>query len=358
MTKKTATDASSFNPAQGAAAFIIFFCTVFIFFIGKAIFVPFVIAIFVWYLINAVARLIRTFKIDGHSLPKTPSLLLSSLLFVCLIYLAITLIGANIADVARAAPTYQKNLQPVLDKVVLLFGLDHQPTMSEIFQRIDIELAIKILVGSFTGIAGKTLAVLFYVGFLLYEQKYFDKKIIAMIENQKTENRVREILKKIDIKIQRYIGVKAFVSAVDSFITFLILSMAGVDFATFWGLAAFFLHFIPYAGSFIAISMPSTIALIQSGDPVTFFIVLGCLCVSHAIIGHVLDPFLMGNNLNLSPIFIITSLALWAMIWGIPGIFLAIPILAVITIVLSEFETTRPLAILLSKTGRINQDHK
>ncbi|HAJ89644.1 MAG TPA: AI-2E family transporter, partial [Rhodospirillaceae bacterium] len=168
---------------------------------------------------------------------------------------------------------------------------------------------------------------------------------------QSTEDQVRVIIHKIDVRIQRYIGIKSLVSAIDSILTYFILSYFHVDFAEFWGLMAFFLHFIPYAGSFIALTLPSAIALIQFGDPAVFAMVLGCLCLSHAFLGHVLDPYLMGNNLNLSPIFIISSLAMWGMVWGIPGMFLAVPILAIITIILSQFPNTRPLAILMSKTG-------
>src|SRR5690606_9264171 len=96
------------------------------------------------------------------------------------------------------------------------------------------------------------------------------------------------------------------------------------------------------------------IALIQFGDLWTCLLVLATLCTSHALLGHVLDPYLMGNNLNLSPIFIISNLAIWAMIWGVPGMFLAIPLLAVVAITLSQFPQTRPLAILLSKTDNLD----
>jgi predicted PurR-regulated permease PerM len=123
--------------------------------------------------------------------------------------------------------------------------------------------------------------------------------------------------------------------------------------ACFCGLLYLFLHFIPYAGSFLAISLPSIIALIQFGDISSCLFVLGTLGTSHAFLGHVLDPYLMGQNLNLSPIFIISSLAMWGMIWGVPGMFLSIPILAMLTIVLSQFPRTRPIAILMSKTGVI-----
>ncbi|HYD17315.1 MAG TPA: AI-2E family transporter, partial [Patescibacteria group bacterium] len=153
-----------------------------------------------------------------------------------------------------------------------------------------------------------------------------------------------------DDKIQKYIGVKAFVSMLDSFLTFLILTYFNVDFAGFWGVMAFFLHFIPYAGSLLAITAPCMIALVQH-DLTTALMLAGTLMTSHAFLGHILDPYLMGNNLNLSPIFIITNLAMWGMLWGVPGMFLAIPILAITTIALSQFESTKPVAVLFSKTG-------
>jgi AI-2 transport protein TqsA len=264
----------------------------------------------------------------------------------------------NISQVAQAAPVYQQNFEKIIPKIVDMFHLEYAPTIRDLFKYIDLGAAMTLLAKMFTGFAGKTLIVMLYVGFLLYEQRYFDKKIIEMIEDQEKEDHVRRILKSIDIKIQRYIGVKSFVSAIDSLFTFMILSLFNVNFAGFWGLMAFFLHFIPYAGSFVAITMPSVIALIQYGDLTSAFIVLASLSVSHAFIGHVLDPFLMGDNLNLSPIFIISSLAMWGMIWGVPGMFLAIPILAIITITLSQFPQTRSIAILMSKTGVIDPDGK
>ena len=71
------------------------------------------------------------------------------------------------------------------------------------------------------------------------------------------------------------------------------------------------------------------------------------------VIGNFLDPYVMGNSLNLSPFAILISLAVWSELWGIPGAFLAVPITAIVTIVFSEFPGTRPVAVLLSKSGRI-----
>jgi predicted PurR-regulated permease PerM len=73
------------------------------------------------------------------------------------------------------------------------------------------------------------------------------------------------------------------------------------------------------------------------------------------VIGNFLDPYVMGSSLNLSPFAILISLAIWSELWGVPGAFLAVPIAAILTIVLSEFPGTRPLAVLLSLNGQVGR---
>jgi predicted PurR-regulated permease PerM len=70
-------------------------------------------------------------------------------------------------------------------------------------------------------------------------------------------------------------------------------------------------------------------------------------------IGSLLEPKLMGNRLNLSPIVILLSLGLWGSVWGIPGMFLCVPITVIIMIVCSYFPSARPFAILLSGNGEV-----
>jgi predicted PurR-regulated permease PerM len=64
----------------------------------------------------------------------------------------------------------------------------------------------------------------------------------------------------------------------------------------------------------------------------------------------------MANSLNLSAFAILASLATWSALWGISGAFLAVPLTACIAMVLAEFEGTRPIAVLLSKTGRVDEE--
>lgn len=328
--------------------------------IASDVMIPFVIAIFVWYLINAIARFLGLLHTaSGKVLPRVWRYTFAILILLGIGTLIFELVHQNIDAIIHDAPKFQSSFAKIVVDVSEAIGLDHVPTFAEMRDEVmgkyvDIGTVVRTLATMLTDIAGKILLICFFVGFLLYEQKYFNRKMRWMISDPVREERFREALKKIDIKIQKYIGVKALVSGLDSMLTFAILSAFSVDFAGFWGVMAFFLHFIPYAGSLVAIALPVLTALIQFGDISHAFMVLATLCASHAMLGHVLDPYLMGNNLNLSPIFIITNLAAWGMIWGIPGMFLAIPILAIVTLTMAQFQTTRPLAILISKTGVVD----
>ncbi|TAL28751.1 MAG: AI-2E family transporter [Alphaproteobacteria bacterium] len=344
-----------FGATNYALGFIVLFLAVYVLSLGAHIFVPLVIAIFIWYLINAIARWLAGLGGFGIRIPRLFCFSLSIGLLLLGIYGIFELIKQNVTQVAAAAPHYQQNFEAIKPRVMEILGLDHIPTMSELVKQIDLAAIIKTSAGIFTGFTGKTVEVLFLTGFLLYEQRFFDRKIQNLSNDRKVEDKIRHIIANIDHKIQRYIGVKTLVSALSGIVTYAILKIAEVDFAAFWGLMAFFLHFIPYVGTFAAIALPSILTLVQFGDFGTFLSVTLSLSVALMLIGHILDPRLLGEMLNLSPICIIISLAVWHTIWGVPGMFLAIPILAIIVITLSQFDATRSIAVLLSKTGVIEK---
>jgi predicted PurR-regulated permease PerM len=341
-----------------ALGFIVLCLVVYILNVSRAIMIPFVIAVFVWYLINALARGFGKIPLGGVKIPRFLCFALAILLLAFGMREIFELISHNVSAVTKAAPIYQQHLEDTMPKIMLMLHMEHEPTVKELFGYLDLGALLTEMVKMLSGIAGKTVIVMFYTGFLLYEQQFFNKKIAGMLSDDKTENHVRHILRNIDNKVQRYIWVKTFVSALAGIFTFILLALWQVDFAAFWGLMAFFFNFIPYVGALASIVLPATIVLLQFGDLTTFLEVLALLAVLHGFIGHALDPYLMGENLNLSPIFIISSLAMWGMIWGVPGMFLSIPILAMLAITLAQFPATRPLAILLSKTGVIEGEKK
>jgi predicted PurR-regulated permease PerM len=115
----------------------------------------------------------------------------------------------------------------------------------------------------------------------------------------------------------------------------------------------FLLNFIPSIGSIIATIFPTILALVDGNSLWPFIIVGGGITALQFAIGNIIEPRLMGNTLNLSPLIILLSLALWGSIWGVAGAVLCVPITVICTIVCSYFPTTRPIAVLLSKNGQL-----
>ena len=95
------------------------------------------------------------------------------------------------------------------------------------------------------------------------------------------------------------------------------------------------------------------LALIQFPTFGPFFIVLFGVGAIQVVVGNVLEPKLMGNSLNVSPLIVMLSLTLWGSIWGIAGALLSVPITVMLLIIFAHFESTKYIAVLLSGDGSV-----
>jgi predicted PurR-regulated permease PerM len=89
--------------------------------------------------------------------------------------------------------------------------------------------------------------------------------------------------------------------------------------------------------------------LIQFDSIYTTVALLGIFVSIEVLMGNIIEPKFMGNKLNLSPLVILIALGFWGSIWGVVGMLLSVPLMVIINITLSRFDTTRPIAILLSE---------
>ena len=93
--------------------------------------------------------------------------------------------------------------------------------------------------------------------------------------------------------------------------------------------------------------MPGWVTAIQFESLGYAIIVVLVLIVVQNLIGNVIEPKVMGENLNLSPVVILFSLVFWGWMWGIVGMVLSVPIMAIIKTIMEQFPTTRPIAVLM-----------
>lgn len=130
--------------------------------------------------------------------------------------------------------------------------------------------------------------------------------------------------------------------------------LIGVDFAIFWAFLIFLLNYIPTIGSLIATAFPAVLTLVQFETFTPFIIVLVAITGIQMVVGNFIEPKMMGNSLKISSLVVLLSLAFWGAIWGVTGMFLCVPITVILMIIFAQFPTSRPIAILLSDDGDIN----
>ena len=326
-------------------------------FIGKAVFIPIILGALVAYVIVGLARLLGRIPVIGPALPSRIRSALSVLVIAYGLVAISNLILANVDSVLALAPQYQESLLALIQKTAVYFHIETEPTWTtlrrDLVGQINMQPLIGSIVASVSAIAVTVIVVLLYASFLLIEMGSFDAKIAAMSNDQRSIDRTRKVVSDINSRIGAYLALKTFVSALLGVTSWIAMAFMGLEFAAFWAVLIALLNYIPYIGSFLGVLFPLMMAIVQFANPNDVLAVLLPLIALQFAIGNFLDPYIMGNSLNLSPFAILVSLAAWSALWGIPGAFLAVPITAIMAIVFSAFAGTRPSAVLLSRDGRL-----
>ncbi len=333
------------------------------------IFVPLTIA----YLLVFVFEPLNNFLIK-HKIPTSLTTVIDLLIIVGFFWALSTFIIDSFSRLGQELPLYEMKLNNIVRNTALSFGIN-----DKFFTEFDIEKIISDL--DYGGLAGgffSSTFSLFSTGFFILFFFIFvnssHKHIIAAIkkrylkvqskislksikksfavQNEEIENaeynkkvdqvrteRERTIVKTfkdITEQIQRYIATKFLISLLTGLVVAIILWIFDIDFLIVWAVLAFFLNFIPNIGSIIAIILPTVMTLIQYESFGYMVLVSGLITVAQNLIGNILEPKIMGDKLGLNPLVILLSLLIWGYIWGIAGMFLAVPLTAVVKIIISN----------------------
>ena len=322
--------------------------------LGKHFFVPLVIAFLAVYLIEILGRVVSRITIAGHSLPRPVALFISALIIFGISFVLGAIVADNAVKVAAAAPRYQARLHRVEADLFRQLGVQEPHELLGLAQTIDLKALFSALAASVADLIQGSFLVIIYALFILLEIRFLPAKLVALFPDSGRRQRFLYNWHRIDRDIHTYLGVKTVVSLTSAVLAYILMRIVGLDFAEFWALLLFVLHFIPTIGIVVATALPTLLAAVQFDHwgPV-FAIGIGITAIAQ-LMGNVVEPNVMGETLNLSPLTVILSLILWGSTWGITGAFLCVPLTVICVIVLSNFKSTRWISILLSKTGQIH----
>lgn len=273
------------------------------------------------------------------------------------LFVIMYILGSQATQFARSISTYETQFDGAVNRVTGLVGNDVTTFIRDNLVSIDMSYVARVLLSSATSLLNQFFLISLYVAFLMAERLAFRKKIQLAAGNPETGAEFTTVLDAITDSLQRYVGVKTFISLVTAGISYSVFKALGLEYAETWAVLTFALNFIPSIGSIIAVIFPAMIALVQYETIGPFLIiVLGCGTIQF-LIGNFVDPALLGRSLNMSTFLVILALTFWTTVWGLIGAFLSVPLTVCILIIFSHIPALRPVAILMSLDGRLGDDN-
>jgi predicted PurR-regulated permease PerM len=310
----------------------------------------------VWFLIREIRSQAEKLPYVGERLPRWFWNVFASTVLFAVAGVVVNMIFSNMQDLSDNLHLYEKNLQIFNKEIESKYSLNLYNELKLYYGEFNLSSIISFIISSLTDIFSDFILILLYILFFFVEETVFDNKIARLFPH-KTERFEAEInLKRFSDTISRYISLKTFVSFITGFASYIVLIIIGVDSALFWSFLIFILNFIPNIGSLVATVFPAMIALFQFGDSGPFFMILLLVGTIQMIVGNIIEPRIMGNSLNLSALVVLLSLVFWGLLWGIIGMAISVPLTVILVILLGQFESTKPVAILLSEKGEIADD--
>ncbi|MTB49373.1 AI-2E family transporter [Lewinella sp. W8] len=322
--------------------------------VGKSYLVPIFMALVIWYLVNALNNQFRRLPVVGKHLPNFLTLGMS----LAMIGLSLYAVGDTIVETINGFVVDSQKYVPRIDaQIAKVYAMlrpgDIPPSVANL--KLNEQLwaySVEVLNGV-TNFAKGLFLVLLYVLFFLIEQGAFGKKMRALGWDLGETNQLSLVLNEINTAMRTYLGVKTFTSLITALLSWIVLQSIGLDYALFWAFLIFLFNYIPTIGSITATALPALLALVQFETLTPFLVVALGVTGIQILIGNIVEPRLMGDSLNISPLVVVLSLILWSMLWGVVGMLLSVPITVAIIIICAQFPKTRAIAILLSKNGKV-----
>ncbi len=337
-----------------AGFFISAISFVVILYFGKSILIPFVFALLLWFIVRQLRKILDKIPIIGPKIPVFIKNILSLAFIIVLLDFAISIIVSNINLLAATFSNYTEHLIEFLREINHKFDINIASYLISYLQEVDLANVLLSIFKISTDILSSVFMVLIYGLFLFFEEKSFQSKIEKLINGNINLVYLEKIISNIENAVSKYLGLKSAMSLTTGLLSYFVLLIIGVDFPAFWAFIIFILNFIPTIGSLIATLLPALFSLLQFGELLPALTILLFVGAIQVLIGNIIEPKLMGNSMNISPLVTIAALSFWGAIWGITGMILSVPIMVIIVIILSQFPQTRPIAIMLSEKGNLN----
>lgn len=201
---------------------------------------------------------------------------------------------------------------------------------------------------------GNYLLVFIYVFFLLNYREKFKSFIVLLFPDEKKKE-IKTVVGKSGTVVQEYLVGTLLLMLFLAIVYSIGLGLTGIDNFILVSIIAAFLTLIPVVGNIIGFSLALVLGYLTTGETSALIGIIITFSIAQMLENYVLQPFIIGDKVDLHPFFVILAVILGGAIWGIIGMILAIPVMAIVTIISLKVPALFPFGFLFSKKDHDNK---
>lgn len=296
-------------------------------------------------------------RLERWKFPRVLAITLSILLFIVVIAVLVYLVSIQIAGFADELPRITEKVEVVLEQMLTMgeryLSISRTEQVSEAKMYLvkmlgeSRQMLLSTLVATTGTLTTAALVPLYVFFFLLYRD--FFRRFVHKAFHTIPKGTLDKILNKIYDVIQSYLAGLMLVIGIVGILNTIGLLLLGIDYAVFFGFLAAFLILIPYIGILIGSIFPALMSVITEDSPWYALGVVGVMGFVQFLEGNFITPNIVGSKVSVNPLAAIVMLLLGGQLWGLSGLILALPITAILKVIMDSSPNLEPIGFLLGE---------
>ena len=311
--------------------------------LASSIVVPFLLAVFIAIIVYPILEMMSKIHINRFF----AFIILIGICGSGLWFLGNVIAGA-IVQFSTDLPLYKAKIDIFIDNLIIYAkdqaDIDISNNLLSFINLDKLIITTSNLLLQTGGLVTQSFLVFLLLVFILFESQIFKQKVEYFAIKDPS---ALHIANTFISNLKRYLAIKTISSIATGVIVWGFLILFDVPHALLWAVLAFILNYIPTIGSIIAAIPAILVSLAVNDISATLWLTLIYLVVNISI-GNFIEPRFLGKGLGISTLVVILSLLFWGFIFGIGGMFLAVPLTMSIKIALDANPRTKFISILLS----------
>lgn len=276
------------------------------------------------------------------------------MLFICACAAIIYLLGSQISDLSQEWPALKSQLADLFHNLQMWLQNAFRIKMATQTEYIDTTTnkvlesggsLIEQTVLSVTSVILMLVFVLIYTFFILLYRRHLMRFMVAAF-TEKYISIIYDIAEQIKYIIRKYITGLFFQMSIVIVLAGLVFWLLGIKYVLLLALLVGVLNLIPYVGIFTALFISVLITFATSGGPHAVYVGIAVIII-HLIDSNFLMPKIVGSQVKINPLIVILGVVIGEMMWGIPGMFLSVPYIAIGKVVFDRVDSLNAWGLLL-----------